>query len=151
LKKELARFKSIDQVQGVAANHLRRLVGDLATHEKYDDALAIIDRSADLLGDSRQKAELADVLYDRWADRLSNKKDWAEAVDVYDKGLKRFPGDAHLEQNAVALWYKWANGYSNAKDWQNAIRVYEQAAKRFPNNSVLKNNLEYCRQQSGAK
>ena len=151
LKKQLARFKKIDQVQGVAANHLRGLVGDLASREKYDDALAIIDRSANLLGDSRQKAELADVLYDRWADHFSSKKDWAQAVKVYDKGLKRFPGDAHLEQNAAALWYNWANGYSNAKDWPNAIRVYEQAAKRFPNDSVLKNNLEYCRQQSGRK
>ncbi len=151
LKQQLARFKKIDQVQGVAENHLRRLVGDLATHEKYDDALAIIEGSADLLGDSRQKAALADDLYDRWANRFSSKRDWKEAVEVYDKGLKNFPGDSHLEQNAVATWYQWANGYSNAKDWSNAIRVYEQAAKRFPNNSVLKDNLEYCRQQSGSK
>jgi tetratricopeptide (TPR) repeat protein len=151
LKKQLARFKNINQVRDVAQNHVRRLVDDLASHEKYDDALAVIDRSADLLGDSRQKAELADILYDRWANRFSGKKDWKEAVEVYDKGLKRFPGDAHLEQNAVATWYQWAESYSSAKNWPNAIRVYEQGAKRFPNSSVLKDNLEYCRQQSGSK
>ena len=151
LKKQLARFKYVNQVRGVAENHIRRQVDDLASHEKYDDALAVIDRSADLLGNPRQKAELAGILYDRWADRFSSKKDWKEAVEVYDKGLKRFPGDAHLEQNAVAIWYQWAEGYSSAKDWPKAIRVYEQGVKRFPNSSVLKNNLEYCRQQSAAK
>jgi len=151
LKKQLARFKYVNQVRGVAENHIRRQVDDLASHEKYDDALAVIDRSADLLGNPRQKAELAGILYDRWADRFSSKKDWKEAVEVYDKGLKRFPGDAHLEQNAVAIWYQWAEGYSSAKDWPKAIRVYEQGVKRFPNSSVLKNNLEYCRQQCAAK
>jgi tetratricopeptide (TPR) repeat protein len=151
LKKSLARFKNINQVRGVAENHVRRLVDDLASREKYDDALAVVDRSADLLGDPGQKVKLADIVYDRWADRFSSKKDWKQAVDVYEKGLKKFPGESHLEQNAVAIWYQWAEGYSSAKDWPNAIRIYEQGVKRFPNNSVLKNNLNYCRQQSGAK
>jgi len=94
---------------------------------------------------------LAGILYDRWADRFSGKKEWKQAVEVYEKGLKRFPGDSHLEQNAVATWYQWAEGYSSAKDWPNAIRVYEQGVTRFPNSSVLKNNLEYCRRQAGSK
>jgi len=151
LKKQLARFKNINRVRGVAENHVHRLVDDLASREKYDDALAVVERSTDLLGDPGQKAKLADILYDRWADRFSGKKEWKQAVEVYEKGLKRFPGDSHLEQNAVATWYQWAEVHSSAKDWPNAIRVYEQGVKRFPNSSVLKNNLEYCRQQRGTK
>jgi tetratricopeptide (TPR) repeat protein len=151
LKKQLVRFKNINGVRSVAENHVRRLVDDLASHEKYDDALAVVDRSTDLLGDARQKAELAGVLYDRWANRFSSKKEWQKAVEVYGQGLKRLPGDSHLEQNATATWYQWANGYSSAKDWPAAIRVYEQALQSLPNNSVFKQNLDYCRQQAGSK
>jgi tetratricopeptide (TPR) repeat protein len=151
LKKQLVRFKNVNQVHEIAENHVRRLVDNLASREKYDDALAVVDRSADLLGDPGQKFKLADILYDRWAERFSSKKNWKEAVEVYDKGLKKFPRDSHLEQNAVATWYQWAEDYSAAKDWPNAIRIYEQGVKRFPDNSVLNNNLKYCRQQNGAK
>jgi tetratricopeptide (TPR) repeat protein len=151
LKKQLARFKNIESLHAVVENHVRRLVDDLVSHEKYDEALSTIDGAGDLLGDPRRTTDLADLLYDRWAQRLSAKKDWQGAVDVYDKGLKRFPGAAHLEQNAVATWYQWANGLSEAKDWRAAIGVYERGLKRFPTNSVLKNNLEYCRQQAQSK
>jgi tetratricopeptide (TPR) repeat protein len=151
LKKQLARFKDIRQVSEIAENQVRRLVDNLASREKYDEALAAVDAGADLLGDPKRKADLADVLYDRWAERLSGKKDWQGAVDVYDKGLKRFPGDSHLEQNAKATWHQWANGLSEAKDWPSAIRVYQRALERFPTNSVFKQNLEYCRQQAGSK
>jgi hypothetical protein len=65
-------------------------------------------------------------------------------VDVHDKGLKRFPEDKHLSQNAVATWNAWANTFVMDKKWDQAIEVYENGLKRFPKNDIFTNNIQFC-------
>ncbi len=79
------------------------------------------------------------------------KKEWQSAVDIYEKGLKKNPKNAHLENNAIATWYEWAETYSKDKDWSGAIGVYEKALVKFPDNGTFKNNIEFCKQQKEKK
>jgi tetratricopeptide (TPR) repeat protein len=76
--------------------------------------------------------------------------EWQLAVDVYAKALKRYPKNAHLKRNAVAIWDSWAKQHISAKQWAQAIEVYGKAGAQFPGNSHLKNNLKYCKQKQAS-
>lgn len=80
-------------------------------------------------------------------DREKSQQKWQAAVDVYSKGLKRYPKDSHLTNNATVLWDAWARTYFDSEDWDEAIRVYEKGLKTLPSSRLLKNNLKYCQQQ----
>ncbi|MEX0703640.1 MAG: hypothetical protein WD069_16205 [Planctomycetales bacterium] len=147
LVKQVERFSTIDGVRDVAGAHVRRVVQDLAGNAKYDEALAAAEAGKNLLKDDAELAQVAGGVYDTWAGAHRAKQEWQAAVDVYAKGLEKFPGERRLEQNAVATWYQWAKTYMDAKDWPAAIAVYEKALLQFPSNGVLKNNIEFCRQQ----
>jgi tetratricopeptide (TPR) repeat protein len=87
------------------------------------------------------------VVFDTWSASLRRKGDWQGAVDVYDRGLKLYPKDRHLENNAVATWNQWSKTYMDRKDWAGAIGIYEKALKRFPDHGTLTHNIRYCREQ----
>lgn len=144
---QLERFSALKGVRDVGRSHIQRIVQDLARQAKYDDALAAAQAGKALLKDEAELGEVSAGVYDTWAGEHRNKKDWQRATDVYAQGLKKFPKERRLEQNAVAAWYQWAKTYMDSKDWNGAIKVYEKALEQFPTNGTLKNNLKFCQQQ----
>jgi hypothetical protein len=67
--------------------------------------------------------------------------------DVYGRGLKEYPGERHLENNAAVVWDSWARTHWPAKDWDAAIKVHEHGLQQLSKNSVLKQKREYCQEQ----
>ncbi len=146
LAEQVKRFPAVKALADVGAGYYQRAVSDLSAKEKYDDALAVVERAQKVLKDD-EAASMASIIYDAWSDKHARKKEWQAAVDVYSGALKKFPKNTAIQQNAAAAWYQWAKTYMDKKDWAGAIKVYEDALKVLPDNSVLKNNLEYCKQQ----
>jgi tetratricopeptide (TPR) repeat protein len=148
LTTQLQRFAAIKDIDTTARGHFQKIVRELAGKQKYEDALAVVERSRKLLKDDKPVAELAYHVYDAWAAARVKTKDWKGAIGVYTQGLKKFPEDSHLTNNAVATWHNWAETFMDKKDWAGAIKVYETALKEFPEDSTLRNNLAFCRQEA---
>ena len=143
--------KTSTHLSDVARGHFQRVVQDLVKRKKYDEAVVVAQRAVKLLKEEGDRDDLVGLLYDTWTESFRNKKEWESAIEIYGKGLAKFPKSQHLEQNVQAAWYQWADGYTNAKDWDAAIKVYERALKAFPENGTFKNNLNFCKQQKGKK
>jgi tetratricopeptide (TPR) repeat protein len=147
LQRQVVRFATVKDMNEIARSYVSRAVQDLVRQKQYDAALASLESYSGLLREPKDQAQIAGQIYDRKADELRQKGDWQGAVDVYDGGLKKFPKDSHLSNNAVANWYQWSKTFMDKKDWAGAIAVYEKALERFPDNGTLNQNLKYCREQ----
>jgi tetratricopeptide (TPR) repeat protein len=122
------------------------VVQSLCKAGKFEEAAGAPARHE---GFMEKPVEAARTAYDLWAKSHTGKKEWKEATDVYGRGLKEYPGDKHLENNATVTWDSWARTYFGAKNWAEAIKVYEEALKQLPESDLLKKNLEYCKAQAG--
>lgn len=147
LLRQLTRFAHVKDMQQVASGYVSRSVQNLVGQRQYDGALATLDSLSALLRGPGDAAQIATVVYDRWSAELRQKGDWQGAVDVYDRGLKKFPRNAHLENNAEATWYQWSKIFIDRKDWQGAIGIYEKALERMPQSARFQQNLKHCREQ----
>ena len=136
----------VERFPDVARGHVLWVVQSLCKAGKYEDAAAAVGRHSGLI---KEPAEAGRIAYDQWARSHSSKKEWKEATEAYGRGLREYPGDRHLENNAAVVWDNWARTYFAAKDWDSAIQVYEEALKQVPKSAVLQNNLKYCREQAG--
>jgi len=116
-----------------------RVVQQLVQAQKFDEALVAGERAAGVLSE-KDALDLLRRVYDQWARRHADAREWDEAVAIYAKALKRFPGDSHLKNNAIATWDAWAGTFLKQKDWNGAIEVYDKGLKAFPSNSHLTNN-----------
>jgi len=141
------RHPKVTELKQIAMVHVNRIARKASGEGKFEDALALVERHADVLGDKDTVREASLSTYDDWANERKKKGDWQGAVDVYDKGLKRFAEDKHLTQNAIATWNAWANIYIKDKKWDQAIEVYENGLKRFPKNDTFTNNIEFCKEK----
>jgi tetratricopeptide (TPR) repeat protein len=148
LVEQLARFKDIQGIQDVALGYFQRIVRKLSDEAKYAEALAVAERGETLLSDKVAAADLPALVYDIWAKTFVDKKDWLGAIDVYAKGIEKFPQNDHLQQNTVATWHQWAKTLMDKQDWAGAAAVYEKALAQFRDDGTLKNNLEYCREKA---
>jgi tetratricopeptide (TPR) repeat protein len=142
----IERYPKVAEVKQIAKAHVHRITGKLSGEGKFEDALDVVERHVDVLGGKDGVRDASLSIYDDWANERKKKGDWQAAVDVYDKGLKRFPEDKHLTQNAVATWNAWAKTYIDQKKWDQAIEVYENGLKRFPKNDTFTGNIEFCKQ-----
>ena len=139
----------VAEVSQAAENYVRRVVSKHLESEKYDDALATIDRNRGFLTTDGAVRKQTCIVYDTWALAYVDKKEWAKATKVYAKALKQLPKETHLTSNAVAIWDQWARTCFAKKDWKAAIEVYNKALVEFPGHGLLEGNREYCRQQLG--
>ncbi len=145
----LKRFSSVTSVQMATVSHYARTADQLAGQQKYEQALSVLDRGEKLLKtkDTNPLLSAGRRVYDRRAGQHLANKQWQKAVDVYASGLKRYPGDSHLKNNALATWGQWAGTYIDEQQWDAAIEVFDKALKQFPDSGTLKNNREFCEQQ----
>jgi tetratricopeptide (TPR) repeat protein len=147
LQRQLKRFPHVKDMQQVATGYVERTVRDLARQRQYDEALAAVDSLSGLLRSPDDRGGIATAIYDTWSNELNHKGDWQGAVDVYDRGLKKFPRNSHLANNAEATWYQWSKLFMDKKDWRGAIGIYEKALERMPDSGLFKQNLKYCQEQ----
>src|SRR5262249_12807323 len=102
------RFPNLAEVKRAPAGFARRVAKERRDAGDYQESLALIDRCGDLSEHQDDLRDLARNVYDAWARSFSKEKDWGGAVDVYAKGLRRYPGDGHLTNNLVYTVQEWA-------------------------------------------
>jgi len=108
--------------------------------------LTVLQDRAELIGNATETQKLGAAVYDQWA--RSRKKDgWTSVMEVYAKGLKAYPKDSLLTQNAVAACDKEGVPLMNAKMWEEAQTIFETGLKYLPGNSNLEIRLKACRKQ----
>lgn len=98
----VTRFETLKEVKEVAENHALRVVHKLRSDGKFEEALAAMDRHADLLrrldkADDIQ--DLAESVYDSWADTFMDQHEWSRAIEIYEQGLRQYKDSSHLENN----------------------------------------------------
>jgi tetratricopeptide (TPR) repeat protein len=138
------RFPNLDEVSEAGAGHAARAVEKLAAGGKFAEAVAVVDRYQPLLTNSGHRARVGSIAYDTWARSLANQKEWKAALDKYGEGLKAFPQQERLTNNAIVTVDEWAGPAIGAKNWDEAIRVYRIGLEYFPGNGHLLHNKEYC-------
>lgn len=86
-------------LQDVIRGHVVRGMKDLHEAKKFPDALAWVERHREILKDAEEFKDLKVAAHDAWAEDYMEAKKWQEAIQVYERALKEFPGDSHLENN----------------------------------------------------
>src|SRR5262249_27071134 len=76
-------FPDVKDVVGVGASHARRRVQKLADAQKYTEALAEVDRLADLLPTDELRHDAVARVFDAWAGQLRKAGKWEQAVEKY--------------------------------------------------------------------
>jgi tetratricopeptide (TPR) repeat protein len=131
----LKRFPQEKGVRDVVENHLHRVVYRLRDAGKYDEALATIDRQADLLsalGDAKLAQELAASVYDSSARTHMRDRKWEPAVAVYQNARTRLPESRSIQNNLVFCCQEWLSD-SLQQDGEAATQKLAIALlKRFP-------------------
>ena len=129
---QIKHFPEITELQEVASNHASRVVGALRHAGKYEECLAAVERHKEFLKGKDKARDLAASVFDAWANKLTADKKWTEAVGVYEKGLKRLPGDGHLKTNLVYTMQEWVKDVYAAAGDEKARAVLLGLRKRFP-------------------
>lgn len=145
----LDRFGEDKDIVGIVQRHYARVSGELASKEKFDEALSVIARGQTVCNRFEQEDILngARSVFDQWARLHSTKGEWKRATDIYAQGLVQYPMDEHLMKNASVTWDRWARTHMDKKEWGPAIKVYQLGLKLLPESRLLKRNLEYCQHQ----
>jgi tetratricopeptide (TPR) repeat protein len=141
LRKRLPSLKGLDDV---IVNQVHQEIRKKTDQKQYEAALVVLKSRADVLGNPTEAQKLGAMVYDQWA--RSRKQDgWKSVMQIYAKGLKEYPGDRQLTQNAVAVADAQGVPLMNAKKWAEAIEVFEAALQHLPGNAHLEGRLKACR------
>ena len=107
LLQEIKKSADLVGLKGVAAGHAERVIRDFQEAGKHEEALAAVERNRDLFRDAAAAKALSASVFDDWARKLTRDKQWGKAVEVYEKGLKRLPGDNLLKTNLIYAIQEW--------------------------------------------
>ncbi len=112
----------------------RRVVLALRDQQKFEEALAAIDRHKDLLArldDKEEADEVAEAIFDSWAKKYMEAKQWDQALAVYEKADKRLPGNRHIRQNLVYVVQEWGKDASRRQGDEAAQKTMISLLARF--------------------
>jgi tetratricopeptide (TPR) repeat protein len=137
-------FPQVSEVSEEALYHAQVGIDALCDAEKYEGALAAATAYAPLSRSPNEAQRVTARVWERWAGKFSDKKDFSAALDKFREGLKFCPGDDRLTDGAVYSIDSWAKVSIDASDWDAAIGVYDKGLGYFPGNRHLTNNREYC-------
>ena len=132
LQNQVRNLRGVAEIPRVARNHVYRIAGKLRDDQKFEAALAFVDRHAEFLPEKAEVKELWLSIIDAWARQVSQEKDWEQALIVYDKGLKRWPGDDHLKQNLLYTIQEGAKEIDDRAGEAKGREFLDKAASRFP-------------------
>lgn len=128
----LQRFPEIATLNKVAVGHVQRIVGLLSDAGNFEESLAAIERHQQFLVEKETAEDLYQSVYDSWATSFTDQKNYEQAVVVYERGLGRFPDNAHLKQNIVYTMQEWAKNVYASEGAEKALEVFLDLQKRFP-------------------
>jgi tetratricopeptide (TPR) repeat protein len=117
----------------------------------FEEALAISETGGAVVRDETEAIKIRRHAWDDRARRLAKEQKWQEAVDVYQAGLEKLPGDKRLTSNAVATWHGWAETYMDQGDWDAAIEIYTRGLEHMPDTGLFKQNIRYCEQERDSR
>jgi tetratricopeptide (TPR) repeat protein len=143
-----SEFREIEYLKEAGTLCARRALDKLLDDEKYDDAIAALDRYKPLLADQAARDEVGGMVYDRRGRELVGRQEYEQAVKVYADGLKQFSSSDLLQNNVVVAWDRWAGEAMKNKDWKEAIRIYELALESLGKNAHIEHNLAICRKKA---
>lgn len=126
-----------------AENFVLRAAADLRDRGRYEEALAALDRGERWIRDRKLVERVKVSLFDAFARRHLESKEWEKALEIYARARRAFPGNALLKQNTLAAWDRWGRDRIKEKDWEGACRVYGEARKRFPREEYFQRGLGY--------
>lgn len=140
------RLAGLNGLEDVIVHHVQQELRKKMDKKQYQEALAALKSHKAILGNSSEAQKLGTMIYDQWA--RSRKSDgWKSVLETYAKGLKEYPGDKLLTQNAVAASDAQGVPLMNMKKWADAKAVFEAALEYLPGNAHLQRRLEACRKQ----
>ncbi|MEC9002897.1 MAG: hypothetical protein VX644_05960 [Planctomycetota bacterium] len=146
LKRVNRRFRDIRDVQEVARNFLGRAAFRLAKDKQFKLAETLLDRHQKQLPEGTYQ-DLVGSVFEMQATGLREQNKWELAVDVYQRGLKKIPGDRQLKNNLIFTWNKWAEGYQQKKDWSTAGEIYLKALTSGIDNREMGQRIGFCVQE----
>jgi tetratricopeptide (TPR) repeat protein len=126
------RFPKLPGLNELAKNHVHRVVNDLIQAGNFSDALAAVDSHKDLIHDAADVTKLSVAVFDSWAGKHWQAKEWDKAVDVYEQGLTQLPKDSHLKNNLVFTIQEWAKDTYAAGRADKVKDMLLAQLKRFP-------------------
>jgi len=145
------QFPDVAGVAGIGASYVRREAAGLAEKQKFAEALKLADEYTPALLTREGLAEIGGDVYDRWARSLEAGGKLDPVLGKYAEGLKRYPGNGRLSNNAVATVDSWAGKAMDAGDWDKAIATYATGLRYLPDSEHLKHNKAYCEQKKAKK
>jgi tetratricopeptide (TPR) repeat protein len=145
LSKGLAVFATLDrQFPGVTAlnearlTYIWRQVKALVEAGRADDALAAVEEATAPLKSGNEKRELTVFVIDTRAKALMKAGAWEDAADLYVRGLKLFPDDAHLGNNVAWMAQEWQKAAYAKGGAPEVARVAATLAAKFPGLAALR-------------
>jgi tetratricopeptide (TPR) repeat protein len=138
------KFPQIEAVTHEALSHAQEAVEALCEEEQFEDALAAAAAYAPLAKTPGEARGISARVWELWARRFADKKDWNGSLEKLREGLKAFPGDDGLSDTAKYVIDAWAKASIDVADWNAAVHVYDRGIACFPDNGHFKDNREYC-------
>ena len=147
-----AQFPKVKNIADAGRSHAGHQVSELAQAGKFAEAQQALVRYRPLLADAKTATELGVMIFGRWGQELTEKKEWKAALAKLAEGVKAYPKERRLEDGIAATFDAWAEGYINDKNWDEAIRIYNIGLTDYlPGNSHLKGNKAFCEAKKAGK
>jgi tetratricopeptide (TPR) repeat protein len=93
------RFPKCDDVQRAGRGAVQQLLQGPVARAKYDEAIKIVDGYAEAIPNPSDFEELVSHVYSEEAKPFMDKEDWPGATIVFEKGVKKYPGNRALTHN----------------------------------------------------
>ncbi len=140
------QFPKVDEVAESGKWHAARRIQQLSAQKRFKEAVEAVERYQPLFATAKQYAEVGGDAYDLWALHLAGQQQWEAALRKYGEGLKAFPKQQRLLNNAEATVDQWAHAAIRAAKWDEAIRIYTTGLQinGLHNSKHLQENRKFC-------
>src|SRR5262249_50009051 len=127
-----ARFPDIAAIKGGSSQQIHQTISEYIRASNFDKALEFLKAATPQLSAADLKS-MNELIYDNWAKRRMEAKDWPGAADIYFEGLAAAGSSDLLRNNAVYLVQEWAKAGFASGGVDGVIPIARLAATKFPN------------------
>ena len=120
-----------------AKSYISRQVVALAEDGRVDEALMAIVEAGDLLKGRSARSELGALVFDTGAKARLKARAWEAGADLYAAGLKQFPENEMLKNNAAYMAQEWHKAAFAKGGTEEVASVTAKLAVRFPNSAAI--------------
>ncbi len=148
LAKLVKRHARVPEMREAVAAFLAKVIESLLDSGDFEkEALRTIDSFRGLVPEEKEFMELVEYVYDQTADRQTRRQQWGSAINIYDRALKIYPQNDHLQHNQNAVWDAWIRSLLRSGDFENALKICGQALKKAPDQGHFRKKLAYVVQE----